>query len=439
MRIIKIDEEGNILFMSLAGEILNVESGLQHFINGEPVTLGKTIQKSEYVGYPSFTLRDGVRYNIRASCGYIYVPMGTDISEFEINLVGALNVLEANMKRLDRDAPTPYPHVQGYHTIKSSYNTNVKTQCNYEMTLYEGHMNSGAGKAGPKRVLLRDETSSTRGRFTWFIIPIDKIDFVINSSDADRAIWRFASSIFWDRDNISKCTHNDLVFTFNRSMIQGSENIVPEKITLFRHATNPLLIELNDYWKEQPLYVQTGKTTEGGSLCLRNIRVNRLFSADFTAIKIQPIKVGTGSEVSTDVCASCKGLLYDDFYALTGDINGQGDDSYSIAVCPLCMHSSPEDTPLEQKYFKIFRVKCPRSVQDMIDMAAGNDVTRDIRLESLKRVEEKVQEVGQKSIKYILIGDKYVAFENIDQFLFTGLSKSAEFSGRRICIAKMIV
>jgi hypothetical protein len=392
----------------IAGEILNIEAGLFHFIDGEPAKLGENLKVENYVGYPRLIV-DDIRYDIKSASGYLYVPL--DISGKD--LVHDLKPLLEKMSKFSRLDGKSNDHLRDYHTIKCGYNTNIKIKHDLKTKKVES------------RVFLYDETDSHRGRFTWFIVPINKINFEIVNTDVDRAIARFASCILWDRYDITKLLHNDSTFEFNINSLRGYEHVLNKTIILFKHAENPLMIELNNFWRNYPF--------NNKNKILRNINDARLYKADYNKLQFKTVRIDdTSSEVSNDICARCKQMIYGDFYALGGYING-GNDKSCIALCALCMHSSQQDMPLENKYMRVYRTTCPRTIVDMLEIEICDDTKRDICIEVLNGITTEEIEINNDKVTYTLIGKKYAAFNNVENFLFTDMINSPIFKDRKIC------
>ena len=431
MRIIKPDFDDINVYRIIAGEMLNLETSTLHYINGKPLTVGEDITVQNYRGYPKIT--DGaVQYTIKSAAGYIILPSGYDIKGFEENIIQAIKMLEAAMVNSDG---LRVQVLKNYHTVDASFNTNIKVKCALNLTKNSipptvARWNAPVVKENVKRQFNTLDTDIRRGRFTWFIQTIDKFDFNISSENVDDAISRFACSVFYDADNICNFNHNDTTHELNINNFKGSSNIIEENITLFKHG-NPLIFELSEFWKEHVPNTNAGKF-------LRNIPDNKIFEHDYHAIEFKPVKCAENSnETSTEICSKCRSVLYGDNYAMVGSVKNP-QSVQCVALCPLCLHSSPAEKPIEMKYLLIFRVTFPRSIDDMIN---GEDITpqrRDLRAEAMKRVQRKTLHTNGLDVKCILIGDKYLAFDDIADYLFTKLSVIDDFAGRKVCTAKLV-
>lgn len=420
-------------FTVIAGEILNIESSTYHYLNGKPLEIGKDIMLSEYKGYPKIKY-DTVVDTIKGSAGYIFVPVGTDLVEFERGISAKVLELEKGMIRPDgNDAQV----LKGYHTIRNNYNTNIKVQSALNLTRISSdpvqpqpRHNNGQGAGNIKRMFLTDKVlDMRRGRFTWFIKTIDDVEQEITSDNMDDSIARYALSILYDRDNICKHEHNHVTFEFSRKDLKGYDNIVNERVTLFKHG-NPLLFELNEHWCN--VFINSDAST-----FLRNINENIVFEHDHATLTFKPVNMTESGETSTDVCSKCRSVLFGENYALVGSIKNR-ESTECIAICPLCLHSSPEDQPIEEKYFRVLRVKFPRTTEDVLENANVSEDKRDIRREALKKVERKSFWVGDNEINYIIIGDKYVAFDDVNDFLFSSVSINPDFRIRKVCSAQLV-
>lgn len=428
MRIIK-NNEG--IFAVIAGEMLNIETSTMHFIDGKPLKVGEEISMDTYKGYPKII--DGNVVNIvRAAFGYIYVPVGTNLDEFEEELVLALENLEEQMINPEGKDPEV---LRQFHTVRAGYNTNVKIRSSQRLTHRSSHAHAKAqrrqnpGATNVIRQFIQNPDGDLRrGRFTWCVMPINQFVFDINSDNVEDAISRYACSVFFDGDDICKLGHNETTFSFSREMLKGSTNIINENIKLFKYG-NPLLFELSDYWCE-------GDRTAAATL--RNIPENKVFEIEYHSLTLKPVKIAENSEdTSTDICAKCRSVLWGDNYALAGNMKDP-ENTTCTAVCPICLHTSPEEKPMEGKYFRVFRMKVPRSMDEMLSSPKISAERRELMLEALKKFERKELYSNGVAIYYTMIGDNYASFDIIDNFLFTKLANHPDFANRKICSASVI-
>ncbi len=341
MRILK--NRPNLVSM-IVGEMINVEMSLLHFIDGEPTSFGAAggpKVDTDYRGYPKIVEKFGVdgdpkqrtvTYDIKASSGYIYIPVGYNIDLLEQQLIAAIDGMASTVVRLDGRVSG---NLKEYHTIQSGYNTNVKIRSAQNNTLSSERKvaprraKGDVGATNTKRQFCREVDDIRRGRFTWFIIPIDKFDDLISADNIEDAISRLATSIFFDADDICKLDHNSTVFDFSKKMLKGYDSIVNESIVLFKHAANPLLFELNEHWRNS-------NPSPSATTFLRNIEPTRVYSIEYEKLIIKPVKLNdSGTESSIDVCSKCRCPLYDENYALAGSAADPG-QNLCVAICPLC-------------------------------------------------------------------------------------------------------
>ncbi len=111
---------------------------------------------------------------------------------------------------------------------------------------------------------------------------------------------------------------------------------------------------------------------------MRNIAESRIYHGDYDALDFRPVKLVNCEMTSTDVCMRCRSPLWGEIYALLGCIK-HPDGDYCVAICPICMHASSVDKPLELKYFRVFRVTFPRMVDDMIGSFNATEERKKIR------------------------------------------------------------
>lgn len=407
MRIIKAHDN---IYAIIAGEMLNIESSALHFIDGIPV--------EKVPGYPKIVDGSTV-YVIKATTGYLFVPAGIDLDEFEEELMG--QVLKLETGRIPGN-------LCQYQTIDMGFNTNVKIKSSQVLsrTSSEQPQKAGRRRAGymptdtknVRRLFVRGD-DTRRARFTWIIRPISSIEYDITSSNMTDAIAQHGCSIFYDADNICNLGHNEVTFTFCRDNLKGSERILSEKLILCRYG-NPLSVELSSYWRDNHL-----------PNC-RNI-VKQVFSCDYTQLQIRPVKLSDADgDVTPDVCSTCRSILFDDNYVLAGHILDIDCPEW-VAKCPLCVHTTSADKPIERKYFRVFRVTFPRTQEHVMDAHDITEQRRDIFREVNRGTREVSMMTNDKPISCTLIGDKYVAFDGgADNFLYTRLSVHPDFLGRKV-------
>ncbi len=433
MRILKnipcVSETSNPTTMdAIAGEMLNIETSTHHFIDG----VISDVPMSEYRGYPKII--DGtIQYTIEASTGYIFVPVGTNLDDFESKLYFPLQRLESEMVRRDNRPSTP---LKNYHTIKSNFNTNIKIKSGQkimQLTNPKPKQNYNRKQQKATNVLrqfVQDLDDSRRGRFTWIIKHIDKFEYEISSDNIEEATSRFACSVFWDGDDICTLEHNEITFEFSKQLLKGYKLLVNESVQLFKHGS-PLMFELSSYWSS------ITNSTNAKSF-LRDIPANRVYEIGRELLEFKPVKLNEiGDDTSTDVCSKCRSILWGPNYALAGNIKDP-ENTLCIAVCPLCLHSSPEDKPLESKYFRVFRTNFERTAEELLASPTISETKRDILKESLKGTVNQSIHTNGMTIDYLQVGDKYISFSNQDQFLYTDLVNREQFKNILVCKATSI-
>lgn len=406
----------------IAGEMLNREASLKHFVDGVP----RETMPKDYVGYPSHET-EGRKYAIKACSGYIYIPLGVDISQFITIITDAVESLERDMVRLDGK---DIKHLHDHQTYECGFNTNVR----------RGH----DSKTSACRAIIAHSGKSPKVRFVWKVAHIREIDLTVNSENIEDAISRLGAGIFWDGDDILVTPHGTVTFKFNENVFKANARVIPERVTLI-NAENPLLIELNNYWKESlPSTIAVD--------FLRDINDKKLYDADMSIVEIKPVKISEDTAtLSNEICSRCKNPLYGDIYGLYGSVT-KPEDTTDVngklrvtAICPMCLHSGPEDAPIEQKYFRVLRIKFGRTAEDMIDMLGGSDNLMNIRKEALKGVRKcnikglaGQQNMDDSAATCYLIGDKYVGFEHVKNYKYTCLVNEPLIRDRVVCKIVMV-
>lgn len=411
MRIIKSVAGIAVDAMTIAGEIYNIESSTLAYMDGKRLDGPKR-------GYPRIQIGTVDRV-IRSVEGYIFVSPGTNIDVFENEIVGALACLEM----ADTEALT---HLKKYHTLKMSYHTNIKVKSALNVTA-----TSTGRRNNVKRQFARIQNVGDlrKARFTWYIVPISKFEFAINNNNISDAISRYICSVFYDDDDICSLPHNGITFNFSYELLKGYKNLSSRSVMLTSFG-HPLAFELSSYWRDY-----SGSITKSS---LRNIPRAKVYEAEYGLLKLKPVKLsdeGKGVEptTSTEVCSKCRSLLYGDNYVLYGNIKNP-DADVGVAICPLCLHTSPGDKPIEMKYFRVFRVTFPRSADSIIEQEQNPDI-KDIFNEASKGVFRKRLEEGDRIIDYAEIGDKWVGFNRMSDYLFTRFSIH---DNRRVVIMKSL-
>lgn len=392
---------------AIVGEMLNIETSSLQFIDGIPIA-------EPINGYP--VVVDGCMTSvIRAVSGYIYIPYWMDPDDFGQTLITAL------------DNITAIGDLTSYHTVRHSSVTNVKIRSSQRLTksTAKNHGRQRNGRPVISENVLRSfvhcMTSDSRlCRFTWCVSHIRDFDFDIDSRHVDDAISRFVCSIFYDADDVCVLEHNAQTFEFSKALLRASAILVNESVALFTHG-HPLMLELSDFWRTAGLSDITKEF-------IRDIDVSCVFSRDFDDLRFR-------QDTDELTCARCRSRIWGDFYALAGIIRNPI-ETRCIPMCALCLHTSPAARPMETKYFRVFRVQSPRSVDDMLSEVP--QPRRDILTEAINGIVRCVSDDNGVSISYTLIGNKYVAFDKIDDLLFNNVAKRFEDQGLRVCTAIIV-
>ncbi len=404
--IIFIVPEGANVYKIIAGEMLNIELSALRFVDGEQVD-------NVVNGYPRIA-HDGKLDIFRATSGYIYVPMGTDIDDFKCRLVEALAPLEA-----------PLDLFTAYSTMFVNYCTNIKgVSDNTNKTAI-----SDEDTKPHKKLCRRLFTGclglcTTPARFIWCIVPINHFDPEISSANLEDPISRHVSSIFWDRDNICSMPHNTVTFEFSTNMLTGYRQIYDEHFTLTTKG-HPLTIELSDYWANNTPSVKASKY-------LRDVPVD-LYVGDYKAFDLQPVTSWEDDTVMPGyVCVACRSRLWGDNYVISKRAY------LPAAMCPMCFHSIPLESKLVSSPSCVYRVTFPIGVGDMMIAKGVPAAKRDLYEEVLRGFKIRKTMIGDTKCIYVLIGDRYAAFEDINDYLYTRLSTDPELLGRKILTVDLI-
>jgi hypothetical protein len=71
----------------------------------------------------------------------------------------------------------------------------------------------------------------------------------------------------------------------------------------------------------------------------------------------------------------------------------------------------------EAKYFYVFRVTYPRTLDELV----ANMKTSDTRKAVLRAAARGVEYVKRPTVDYWILGGEYLAFRDIDKYLYSGL------------------
>lgn len=196
MRIIKMSDDNEALF-AIAGEMVNIETGLYYFHNG-------TLLEPPYTAYPN--LDD--EYIYKSSIGSIYLPQNTSITE--TRLYDALQMMYTKL---------PMPHLQlsqyqpvyiSYFTCINAVSCQTKTFFNNDnmlLTMKPHNMPNA------QRQFVRSFDDQRRGRFTWILQYTDEIIMNDDKILSDLYYAKYISSVVYDKNNKSTHPHNANIFS----------------------------------------------------------------------------------------------------------------------------------------------------------------------------------------------------------------------------------
>ncbi len=424
MRIIK-NVDGRDVYLTIAGEVLNIERSCLHFIDGVAVSHDNNEPKNmSTAAYPCIE-HDGVVDVFRATAGYIFVPVGTDIEAFEGRLMGAIDTQE-----------TACGTTYGYQAVCLGHHT-VIMAASQDTTVLHSKSTNISHRVVAKRLITRNASLCTHtARFAWVIQHINNFDYEITSQNIEDSISRYVTSILWDGDNVSILPHNSITFTFSPRLLVGHSRVCDEHVYVFMHGEH-LLIELSAYWKDniqhRPLW---------RNLCAQ------VHSASID-------ELGLSMMNHRMKCIVCSSPLWGDNYVLSNTVG-----VVDCAVCPLCMHASSGSAPLECQFNHIYRVHFPYTIVTTPTMRRNcsdselTDTIHDARkstqivvpqhkahilMEMRNRTSIHTIAMGYTTITYALIGDQYVAFTDIDHYLYTTLSTGSPLIGTRtVCTMTLV-
>jgi hypothetical protein len=415
MFVVKNDPRYNA-FKVIAGEMFNREQSINHFVNGVART---ELPAEGYSGYPSFTTATR-KYTLKARAGFIYLPSRIDLEWFVETIKKVIGDMGFE-ERLDGQPIT----TNCSHRMGANYCTNVIMEAK-DIRAFS----IGDGKT------VGDNVAGSY-RFLWQVRHISTINTAVIGMQPDLTIQRLAG-IFWDADDITVHPHGTLTFEFSDDSFKYSDRAVKESVILFNNPSNPLMFELSEYWSE------ASSGTDAKEF-MRNINLNKLVAADISQVEVKPQRIDDDSPaMSTEICFRCKEPLYGEVYGLAGHVSKQ-DEPIVVngkiivtPICPLCMHTTPEDSPIEQKYVRTLRLNWNRTALDMIDRKDFDGDKADICREVLKQIKPMKVKIDDVDFVFYLIGEKYVGFVNKDAYKFTKLVNAPFLEGRKFCKVTMV-
>jgi hypothetical protein len=393
----------------IAGEMINRENSIDHFVNGEP----RTELPPGYVGYPTYVTPTR-KYVLKAVGAYIYIPSSVSKDWF-VSTISRL-VAGIEFSRLDG--------------IEITNKCSFRTGMNYCTTV------AGLGASAVTYAVTESaKKTGNNSRFIWTVQHENEINTNVVCTNPDVTIQRLAG-IFWDADDILTHPHGTLTFEFSQDSFKATSRICSEKLTLL-YGANPLVFELSEYWREA---VPSAEASE----FMREMNRRKLVSANYDQVEVKPIRVNDESAAtSTEICFRCKNTLYGDVYGLSGYVTKQDEPFMSggkiivTPLCAVCMHTIPEEAPIENKYVRVLRIKWNRTCAEMIDRTftgEKSEIAHEV-MRGFKPCEAKstAADGGTTTIRFYLIGDNYVGFEHVDNFRFTGLVNAPYLEGRKVC------
>lgn len=396
-------------YIAIAGEILNIELSELRFIDG------KYLPKDQWVhGYPKIT-SDGVEYTIKGTSGIIYVTVDINIQEFIPKLMAAITRLESNYLSDENHYSVYRAHNHGSILIKPNKQLMPVKIGRVSARMYRRVMAGGKPKLNnPSKYL-----------YSWTVLRTD-----YNSDDQSKDydyITRYmienVCSILFDSLGIYKLQHNSIVYSSLNEHLIGRDNFIDHKSFYILRGANPIQLALSEHHYE----INTEK--------LRKIS-DKLYDAKYEDLNLIGARINaiTGEILykpdNLGKCSICESVLWGDNYVLDRSIDIE-QDTNCYAVCPICLHTSPPTPPLEHKFCRTLRVKFPLTAEEYIKKYIP-DPRADIILELQKGYIVDTIQLEDKSIKYILIGDKYVAIDGLIYAQF-GLFKYPKFANRKVC------
>ncbi len=372
MRIIKQTANS---YRRIAEAMINTEMGAEVFIDGK-------IQPKGASAYPKFNV-GAIEYRVKATSAYIYTSAKPE---------DAFNALRTELTRLDVEVEnSTWAAAATFQTVSARVHTNIKAR----------------GAAPRRHICVADpDVPEPEAQFVWRVAPIDKFDYVLDASTVD-VISRYIASIFYDNLGICKLEDGAFVSEFSRNDFIGMNAVLNETVFLSSYY-NPIAFEVNESWLANCPSVGTVLDAH------RNVNPGRIFTRNWADTKLAPTVVAA-NDIRDDVCSSCHAGLYGDIYVLHAP-QKQPDYRLGTPVCPLCMHLG--EKKYEAKYFYVFRVTYPRTLDELV----SGMKTGDARKAVLRAAARGIKHVKHHDVEYWTLGDEYLAFHNVDKYLYSELS-----------------
>jgi hypothetical protein len=387
MRIISGLSGENESLLQICREMINLESHKEVF---DPD--GNSLENK--TDYPVLNLASG-QVSIKPAMGYIFLSPNIDIDKF--------------IARLSKQIVTfSDEHLRTYHSVGAPVShTHTKIKCQMKYT--DNGSKSGnilrAIKYSRQNGYIPSDNSGVR--FVWFVCSIREFSYDITTVDTYKVLHNHMVSIFYDYDNIVKLSNWTFVSTFRKSMFKNYDNMLDISLKLSRYAT-PICFEVSTFWEKQRINER---------FVYRNLQPRQHFYKK----KLEDVTLCNKKNSDDNyLCVTCLTPLYDDNYVLSVPLRDPT-NTMSIALCPLCMHTSSKKVELQ--YLWTFRVTFPLTISKLVEKMAIENIKKDILLKCLDKI--------QWFEEYILIGDDYVGLHNRDDFL---LNTNKEFNTRKAFI-----
>lgn len=400
MRIIKGNFTTDDLVKILAGEMLNIENSVFHYLDGKPRPMPKQGLPKDYIGYPRIV--DGNVVNIMsATVGYVYLPvtMKDDIMEVLEKLTRLIQIMEEEMVRPDGKPLNKLHNFQ----YASGNSARFMVKSNQVWTRNVDGKNV-------KRFITNGNPSDSYARFVWKIHCISEVPLSVTSDNVNTAVSAMCNSVFADLDDVTPHAHNDVVFDLNS--IHGMTDITDVVINLCAHE-NSLIMEMSRITK---------------SHSYSDAPADKLRRGAYHQFQLQEVE--HNGEKLRDVCSLCRSPLYGECYVILYPyVVG------AFACCPLCVHSSgsPGANCKAWEAEFIIRVTAPRTLDDVLnDEQIKNGSSP--RLDVLREVHKNGWERG---VHCVFIGEKYAMFMNVREYLFSPLEIKKEVAGRKIVFGQV--
>lgn len=407
-------------FDCLVGEMYNIESGKLAYDLGRPLEVPEA-------GYPRVLCKGGKRYDIKATLGYIFVTNWIDLGE----LAKRLN---------ERLGEMPSDHLNEYHGFAASRHVTIKVKPALAITCVDPAWNATNIK---RAFRVNSNTYTVSHRFTWFILPASEFD-----SCRGVPMLRHACSILLDLANLCSLEHNSTTMNHTLDDMRGSDICVKKmfepRLSKYGH---PLRVFLSDYWAD---------STKLNTMKYHSIDPTKLFHANWEDLRDPQLS-----------CAICKSTLFGEAYALAWRTHLTADPGTVDMACAVCVHRDriPSSCNIDSLYKRIYRVRVPRVIDEVIDIKIANIVAKSQAPETkgrktnsrtkpievgdvtiLKKVLQAADKgvtygthmFGGKAINYALIGDEFLGVTKLEHYLYSGMANEPMFSGRRVVEAHMV-